>query len=114
MFRVSGLDGALPVVQRRQEGLLREAVVEDARLLRNISEHAVDVAFARVSQGRVHVRLLVLEARVDVLERRVTSFPRLDEGRAALGREGLRVEGEARQADLELVPASPPSRFVAS
>ena len=31
---VSGLDGRLPIVQVRKEGLLREGVVEDARLLR--------------------------------------------------------------------------------
>ena len=47
---VSGLDGRLPIVQRRQEGLLGEGVVEDARLLRNSSEDGVDVALARVAQ----------------------------------------------------------------
>jgi hypothetical protein len=66
---VRRLDGALPIVQVRQEGLLREGVVEDARLLRNSSEYGIDVALACVAERRVHVlRLLVLEARVDVLQ----------------------------------------------
>ena len=58
----------LPVVQVRQEGLLGEGVVEDARLLCDGREDGVDVALARVAQGRIHVRLLVLEARVDVFQ----------------------------------------------
>ena len=98
--------GRLPIVQVRQEGLLREGVVEDARLLRNIGEDRVDFTFARIPECGVHVGLLVLEARVDVLEERVAALPRLDERRAALGRERLGVEREARQADLEPVPAS--------
>ena len=77
---VRRLDGALPIVQVRQEGLLREGVVEDARLLRNSSEDGVDLAFPRVAERCVHVRPLVLEARVDVFQERVAALPGLDDG----------------------------------
>ena len=65
---VGRFDGRLPIVQVRQKGLLGEGVVEDARLLRNMSEHRVDVALSCVAERRVHVRLLVLEARVHVFQ----------------------------------------------
>ncbi len=45
----------------------------------------------------------MLEARVDVFQERVAALPRLDERRAALGRERLWVEGQASQAYLKVV-----------